>query len=191
VNDLAARGVLNSSVTNRALSDASRSVSDSMNANYLNAFSSILGGYNDTAATGANAGKAFADTNLNIISGMNDTLGNMIGLGDSYGKTGSSRVNDLLGVAQGYNANADSLMGAGSQRINDWLNIATGYNNSASGYGSLLDSNLAQREALQNDLSKYYVNAAAPMVPAYDLMKTMQQDHWNSDGQDTVVTKGK
>jgi hypothetical protein len=176
VNDLAVRGVLNSSVTNRALADASRSVSDSMNANYLDAFNSILGGYNTSAQTGADAGKAFADTNLNIISGMNDTLGNMIGLGDSYGKTGSMRVGDLLGVAQGYTNNAGSLMDAGSQRIAD--------------YGTILDSNLKERAALQDGLSNYYVNAAAPMMPAYDLLKTMQQDHWNSNKQDTVVSNG-
>jgi hypothetical protein len=165
-----------------------------MNSNYLDAFNAILSGTNQTAQTGADAGKAFADTNLNIISGMNDTLGNMIGLGDSYGKTGSMRVGDLLGVAQGYgdysgiaNQNAGTLMGAGSQRIQDWLNISKGYNDSAAGYGSALDLNLKERAGLQDDLSKYYANAASPMLPAYDLMKTMQLDHWNSDKKDTVV----
>jgi hypothetical protein len=204
INNLASRGVINSSVTNRGLADASRAVSDSMNANYLNAFNTILGGYNDTAATGANAGKAFADSNMNIISGMNDTMANAIGLGDSYGKTGSMRVNDLLGVAQGYgnyssiaNQNAGTLMDAGSQRINDWLNIAQGYNQTAGGYGDLsngylsnLEMNLKEREGLQNDLSKYFTNAAAPMMPAYNLMQTMQQDHWNSDKKDTIVQQG-
>jgi hypothetical protein len=166
VNGLAARGVLNSSVSNRALADASRSVSDSMNANYLDAFDTILSGTNQTAQTGADAGRAFADTNLSINNAYSDAMKSAVGLGDSYGKTGSQRVSDLL-------------------------NVAAGYNGSAAGYGSLLDSNLAQREALQGDISNYYVNAAAPMMPAYDLLKTMQQDHWNSDKQDTVVSSGK
>jgi hypothetical protein len=82
-------------------------------------------------------------------------------------------------------------MDAGSQRISDWLNIGQGYNDSAAGYGSLLDLNLKERTGLQDDLSKYYVNAAAPMMPAYDLLKTMQTDHWNSDKKDTIVQQGK
>ncbi len=191
LSDLASRGVINSSVTNRGMADMSKSVADSMNENYLKAFQTILGGYNDTAATGANAGKAFADSNLSIGNAYNNAMNSAIGLGDSYGKTGSMRVSDLLGVAGGYKdysgqatTNANSLMGAGSQRIQDWLGIA-------GGYGNALNSNLTEREALMNDIQKYYTNAAAPMMPAYDFLKTMQQDHWNSDKKDTIVKQGK
>ncbi len=191
LSDLAARGVINSSVTNRGMADMSKSVADSMNENYLKAFQTILGGYNDTAATGANAGKAFADINLNVHNAYSDAMKSAIGLGDSYGKTGSMRVSDLLGVAGGYKdysgqatSNANSLMGAGSQRIQDWLGIA-------GGYGNAMSTNLAEREALMNDIQKYYTNAAAPMMPAYDFLKTMQTDHWNSDKKDTIVKQGK
>jgi hypothetical protein len=101
INDLASRGVINSSVTNRGLADASRAVSDSMNSNYLNAFNTILSGTNQTAQTGADAGKTFADINLNVNNAYSDAMKNAIGLGDSYGKTGSMKVNDLLGVPKG------------------------------------------------------------------------------------------
>jgi hypothetical protein len=248
MNDLASRGIVNSSVSNRAVSDMSKSISDSLQGGYMDAFNSLLTGYNNTAQTGATAGKAFADTNLNISNAYSDAMKNAISLGDSYGQTGSqrvsdllgvaggytnnanslvnagsSRVNDLLGVAQGYtgnasalmdagnirvnnmldiangyNTNADSLMGAGSQRIGDWLNIANGYNSSAAGYGTLGDNyakqqeaNIKEREQLMAAIPQYYTNAMSPMMPSYDLMQTMQQDHWNSDKMDTIVKSGK
>jgi hypothetical protein len=247
MNDLAARGVINSSVSNRATADMSKSLSDSLMGGYMDAFNSMLSGYNQTAQTGASAGKAFADTSLNINNSYSDAMKNAISLGDSYGKTGSmkvsdllgvaggytdnanslvnagsSKVNDLLGVAGGYTSNAgalmdagdtrvnnmlniasgytnnaNSLMDAGSQRISDWLNIGKGYNDSAAGYGTLsqgylsnLDANLKERDQLLAAIPQYYKNAMAPMMPSYDLMQTMQQDHWNSDKQTTVVSQG-
>lgn len=152
LNNLAKRGVINSSVTNKGISDMSRAVTDSTHAGYLDAFKTMLGGYNDSAATAGTTGKNLADTYMSINSSANDTARTAIGLGDSYGKTGSMRTGDLLGV---------------------------------------FDANLKERAALMDDVSKYYVNAAAPMMPAYDLLKTMQQDHWNSDKKDTIVKQGK
>jgi hypothetical protein len=200
VNDLASRGVLNSSVTNRALSGIENEVANAMNSNYLSAFNTILGGYNDTAVTSANAGKAFADSNMNIISGMNDTMTNAIGLGDSYGNTGHLRVSDLLGVAQGYgnyssiaNQNANSLTGAGSQRISDWLDIAQVYNDSAAGYGNLsqsylnsLSQNRSERESLLNSVPQYWQNAVAPATFGSDLMQQMIAE-WLGHTKDTAI----
>ena len=159
INSLASRGVINSSVTNKGLSDMSRAVTDSTHAGYMDAFNMMLGGYNDSANTAGVTGKNLADTYLNINNSANDTARTAIGLGDSYGKTGSMRTSDLLGVA--------------------------------GGYGNALDLNIKERGALMDDVPKYYNNAAAPMMPAYDLLKTMQQDHWNSDKKDTVVKQGK
>lgn len=98
MSDLASRGVINSSVANKGFSDMSRSVSDSMQAGYLDAFKTMLGGYNESASTAGSTGKQLADTYLNIASSANDTMRNAIGLGDSYGKTGSMRTGDLLGM---------------------------------------------------------------------------------------------
>lgn len=219
LSDLAARGVLNSSVANRGLSDMSREAADSLNRGYLDAFRTVLGGYQGNANTAATAGKAFTDAFLDINNSANTMLGHAISLGDSYGRTGAQKVADLLSVAAGYANNAqttgnlaNSLMDAGSKRIQDYLGIAQGYGNAvqnqlaiAQGYGNMagrysdlssgylnnLNTNLAEREQLNKAIRGYYTNAMAPMLPAYDLLKTMQQDHWNSDKRDTIVKQGK
>lgn len=181
---LASRGVLNSSVTNKGVADLSQAAGDSYNRNYLNAFNTVLGGYQGNAGTAASTGAQLADTALNV---NRDALG----LAESLSRIGSGRTSDLLNVAQGYQnyssqagQNANSLMGAGSQRINDWLNISQGY-------GGLHGANLAEREQLLGAIPRYYENAAAPMMPAYDFLKTMLEDHWNSDKKDTIVKQGK
>ena len=198
LSDLAARGVLNSSVANRGLSDMSREAADSLNRGYLDAFRTVLGGYQGNANTAATAGKAFTDALMEINNSANTTLGHTISLGDSYGRTGAQKVADLLSVAAGYANNAqttgnlaNSLMDAGSKRIHDYLGIAQGYGNLSSGYLNNLNTNLAEREQLNKAITGYYTNAMAPMLPAYDLLKTMQQDHWNSDKKDTIVKQGK
>lgn len=159
VNDLANRGVINSSVTSRGLGNAQDEANDAAMRGYLDAFNSVLGGYNDSANAAANSGKAFVDSYLNINDGYNKSLASAIGLGDSYGKTGSMRTGDLLNVANGY--------------------------------GGLADLNLKERDQLMKDISQYYTNAAAPMMPAYDLLQTMQTDHVNSNKKDTIVKSGK
>lgn len=159
LNDLASRGVVNSTVTNKSMDNLSKSVADSMNENYLSAFNSLLGGYNDSATTGAAAGKSFVDTNLGISNAYGDAMNSAINLGNAYGSTGSSRVSDLLSVAGGYN--------------------------------DLIDANLTERGDLNSQIPQYYTNAASPMMPAYDFLQTMLQDHWNSNKQDTVVKQGK
>ena len=135
---------------------------------------------------------------MEINNSANTTLGHTISLGDSYGRTGAQKVADLLSVAAGYANNAqttgnlaNSLMDAGSKRIQDYLGIAQGYGNLSSGYLNNLNTNLAEREQLNKAITGYYTNAMAPMLPAYDLLKTMQQDHWNSDKRDTIVKQGK
>ncbi|MDR0648961.1 MAG: hypothetical protein LBF92_06460 [Synergistaceae bacterium] len=170
VNDLAARGVLNSSVTNRALSDASRSVSDSMNANYLNAFNTLLAGTNDTARAGAEGGKAFSDINFQLNSGYQNAMDSVRALGESYGLTGSRRVGDLVGISGGYDTIGDSMRDYGNDRIKNLLDMAAGYNNSAAGYGSLcnqwlntLAQNRSERESLMNAIPGYWDNTLAPM----------------------------
>jgi hypothetical protein len=87
-------------------------------------------------------------------------------------------------------------MDAGSQRISDWLNVSKGYNDTAAGYGNLstgylsgLDANMKERDQLLGAIPQYYENAMAPIMPAYNLMQTMQQDRWNGDKQDTVINQ--
>ena len=45
LDSLSGRGVLNSSITSKGVSDLSQHAADAMNANYLNAYNSVLNGY--------------------------------------------------------------------------------------------------------------------------------------------------
>jgi hypothetical protein len=88
-------------------------------------------------------------------------------------------------------------MDAGSNRVRDWTEIAKAYNDSAAGYGTLsgsyakqIEANAAMQKQLTADISSYYTNAMAPLMPSYDLMKTMQQDHWNSDKREIIASQG-
>ena len=194
LNDWASRGIINSSVANRGMSDMSQAGADALQRSYLDSFNSILGGYNQSAGTAAQAGKSFTDSILDIARTGNANTQNAIGLGNSYAQTGQMRVNDLLNTAAGFgnyssisNNNANSLMNAGSQRIADWLNIAGGYGNLSQGYLQGLGMNMKEREQLLDAPQKHWQNAFAPVLPAYQFMKDMQMDRWNADKQDTIV----
>ena len=198
INDMATRGIVNSSVTNRGLSDMSQAAGDALQRGYMDVFNSVLGGYNNSANTAVGAATGFAKNLLEGVQARNDTSKTMIGLGDSYARTGSMRVGDLLNTAAGFGnysnqarMNADSLMGAGSNRIKDWLNIASGYGNLSQGFLSGLDMNLKEQDQLGKAIPQYFQNAYAPVGPIFELLKAMQTDHWNSNKKDTIVKQGK
>lgn len=165
LNDWASRGVVNSSVANKGLFDMSQAGADALQRSYLDSFNSILGGYNQSAGTAAQAGKSFTDSILDIARTGNANTQNAINLGNSYAQTGA-------------------------QRINDWLNIGSGYGNLSQGYLQGLDMNMKEREQLLNAPQQHWQNAFAPVMPAYDFMQKMQMDRWNGDKTDTIVQQG-
>jgi hypothetical protein len=139
----------------------SKSVGDALNDGYYDAFKTMLGGYNDTAATAGVTGRNLSDALMNVNTGYTNAinaataLGNgysstgaqrvadFTNLGKSYGETGNLRVGNLQDQALGYqnysnqaNTNADSLMKAGSGRIDDWLRIGTGLGSQAEDYAN-------------------------------------------------------
>jgi hypothetical protein len=141
-----------------------------MNANYLNAFNTLLTGTNDTARAGAEGGRAFADVNFNLNNNYQNAMDSATKLGESYGLTGTRRVGDLLGVAAGYD---DSAAGYGALG-NQWLNT--------------LAQNRSERESLMNAIPGYWDNTLAPM--GFTQM-TLQQglDEYLNHEKDTVVSK--
>ena len=143
LNNLASRGVLNSSVTNKGLMDMSQAAGDALNRGYLDAFNSAMSGYQGNAGTAANAGRSFADTFLNLNS------------------TALGQAKDMASI--------------GSMRTGDLLNV----------HGS----NLAERDHLMGAIPQYHQNAAAGMYPAHQVLQTMQQDHWNSNKKDHIVSQ--
>ena len=66
LNDLAGRGVLNSSVTTSALNNLSDSAANAYSQNYLNAYNSVLSGYGQ-ALQGAQNNTASLLSGLNVI----------------------------------------------------------------------------------------------------------------------------
>jgi hypothetical protein len=105
LNDLASRGVLNSSVTNKGMSDMSNAAGDALNRGYLDAFNSALAGYQGNAGTAATAGSQLVDSTLKVNN-------NALGLGESLAKTGSMQTSDILNVLASNRADRDQLLGA-------------------------------------------------------------------------------
>jgi hypothetical protein len=105
LNSLASRGVLNSSVTNKGVSDMSNAAGDALNRGYLDAFNSALAGYQGNAETAAQAGSSLVDTALNVGN-------NAAGLGESLAKTGSMRTSDILNVLSSNRSDREQLLGA-------------------------------------------------------------------------------
>jgi hypothetical protein len=102
---LASRGVLNSSVTNKGLADMSQAAGDAYNRNYLDAFNTVLGGYQGNAGAAASTGSQLANTALNINS-------NAQGMAESLAKIGSGRTSDILNVLAGNQAERAGLLEA-------------------------------------------------------------------------------
>lgn len=66
LDSLSGRGVLNSSITSKGVSDLSQHAADAMNANYLNAYNSVLNGY----AQGLQGNASNTGALLNIINSL-------------------------------------------------------------------------------------------------------------------------
>jgi hypothetical protein len=100
---LASRGVLNSSVTNKGMADMSQAAGDAYNRNYLDAFNTVLSGYQGNAGTAGSVGAQLADTAMNINN-------NALGLAESLSRIGSGRTSDLLNVLGANQAERQGLM---------------------------------------------------------------------------------
>jgi hypothetical protein len=100
---LASRGVLNSSVANKGLMDTAQAAGDAYNRNYLNAFNTALGGYQNNAGAAANAGASLTDTFLKMNS-------EALRQAESMANVGSQRTSDLLNVHGANLAERQALM---------------------------------------------------------------------------------
>lgn len=71
LNDLAGRGVVNSTITSKGVSDLSQAAADAFNRNYLNAYNSVLGGYGQ----GLQHSQSALGNMLSAVGAANNTLG--------------------------------------------------------------------------------------------------------------------
>jgi hypothetical protein len=176
LNDLAQRGVINSSVTGQGISRLGQQAANAYNDGYLNTFNSVLQGYQGNAAGAANSAKAFADTYLNINRDLNSGAQTAIDLGNSLAGTGSMRTSDQLNVG-------NALQNAGSQNISDQLALAGGWQNAAM-------AGLMEREQIMNQIPQFWDNAMASTNYSRDWLKQVQDDRAR-DTRTTVVDQGK
>lgn len=101
LNNLASRGVVNSSITSQGTSRLAQQAAEAYNKNYLNAFNSVINGYAQ-GLQGAQGNTA------SIASGIN-ALGNGIGaLGTGVNALGNA-ANVYTGAANAYNGAANAL----------------------------------------------------------------------------------
>jgi|GEM_PF-3765614 len=86
LNDLAGRGVVDSSITSRGISDLSGAAADAFNRNYLNAYNSVLGGYSQ----GLQHSQSQVGNTLAALGAANGMLGNVnSGIGALTGAIGA------------------------------------------------------------------------------------------------------
>lgn len=86
LNDMAGRGVLNSSIASRGISDLSGAAADAFNRNYLNAYNSVLGGYGQ----GLQHSQSQIGNTLAALGAANGMLGNVnSGIGALTGAIGA------------------------------------------------------------------------------------------------------
>lgn len=132
LNDLAGRGVLNSSVSSQGISRLGKQAADAYTDNYLNTFNSMLQGYQGNANQAANSGRAFADTYLNINKDLNSGAQTMANIGSQFSNMGSQQVQNQLGISQGYNNASYANLAEREQLMRDqqgyWQNALGGTN---------------------------------------------------------------
>lgn len=183
LNDLATRGVMNSSVANRSLGGLANSAADAYAKNYLNAYNSVLSGYGQTNSTLTGAGDTYAKAisgyktaNDDLRRGLSDQLAGFTAAGNLYGNA----INGYNSAISGYN----NVINGRNATIN-------GYNTAMSGYGKALDSNtdlMKQAASMPQTLSQAMMSQYAP---AYQFWKDLQNSYDNREDYDTVVKQGK
>ena len=123
LNNLASRGVLNSSVTNRSLDSLSNSAADAYAKNYLQAYNSVLNGYTQTGNT-------------------------LAGQADTYGKALSGE--EALLAAQ--RAGNDQKLSGWNTASGALQNALSGYSSALSNNSDMMKTTAALPETLSNSL---------------------------------------
>ena len=185
-------GEIPQSFMDAMMSALDRSVNDTVGAQ-LNSLGGrgVLNSSVTSSAMGDIADAAANSMNDNYLNVINSLVGGYQGNAQTAGAVGSQLADNYLRYNDAYQNAANSMRGlgdsygsTGSMRVGDYLNVAGGYNDA-------LGANLAEREYLSKAPQDYFMSAAAPMMPAFSVLQQMQEDHWNSNGKDTIVKQGK
>lgn len=147
LNNLGARGVLNSSITSQGTSRLAQQAADAYNKNYLNAYNSVLGGY----AQGLQGAQANA---ANTLGGANALSGGLSAMG--------SGLNALSNAANTYYTGANTLNNAAGTYLggaNAMGNLANSYYAGANTLNNAAGTYLGGANALGNLANGYYGGA--------------------------------
>ena len=207
LNDLASRGVMNSTVANRSINNLSNAAADAYAKNYLEAYNSVLGGYGQTNNTLASQADTYSKAIDKLNTAWNDQLGGYKLAGDQYNSAiggyntannnitqgVNNRLNALNNSVNAYNtanqnynlANQNITQGY-NNRANNINNAISGYNTANQGYNTA-NANISQGynnklTGLNNALSGYqqaYNNNQNQMTTMAAMPQTLAQSAWS------------
>ena len=205
LNDLASRGVMNSTVANRSINNLSNAAADAYAKNYLEAYNSVLGGYGQTNNTLSSQADTYSKAFQNANTGWNDLLNGYQLAGNQYnnaiGGYNTANANIRNSYADRQNA-LNSASGQYQNAISGWNtannNISQGYNNrlnglnaAMSGYQQAYNNNASQMQnmaAMPQTLAK---SAFAQYEPVYNYWQGLRNSYDSKEDYDTVVKQGK
>lgn len=132
LNDLASRGVMNSSVANRSLGALADSAADAYAKNYLNAFNSVLSGYGQTNSTLSGAGntyaKAIAGRN-DALAGLNSAVNGLNSAMGGYGKALTTNADLMKQAAAMPSMLSQAMMSQYAPAYQFWKDLQSSYDN--------------------------------------------------------------
>ena len=205
LNDLASRGVMNSSVANRSINNLSNAAADAYAKNYLDAYNAVLGGYGQTNNTLASQADTYSKAFSNANQAWNDRLNGYQLAGTQYNNAIGGYNTANQNITQGINnrigalKDAASTYGTANQNYNlANQNISQGYSNRLNGLNSALSgyqqaytnnqNNMSSMAAMPQTLSQ---SAWAQYQPVYSYWQALRNSYDNKEDTDTVVKQGK
>ena len=198
LNDLASRGVMNSSVANRSINNLSNAAADAYAKNYLNAYNAVLGGYGQTNNTLASQADTYSKAFSNANQVWNDRLNGYQLAGAQYNNAIGGYNTANQNITQGYAARLAANNAAANQYNTANQNISQGYSNRLNGLNSALSG---YQQAYSNNQNNMTTMAAMPQTlaqsawaqyqPVYSFWQGLRNSYDNKEDNDTVVKQGK
>ena len=199
LNDLASRGVMNSSVANRSINNLSNAAADAYAKNYLDAYNAVLGGYGQTNNTLSSQADTYSKAFSNANQAWNDRLNGYQLAGTQYNNAIGGYNTANQNISQGFNnrigalKDAASTYGTANQNYNlANQNISQGYaarlatNNAAANQYNTANSNISQGysnrlNGLNSALNGYqqaYSNNQNNMTTMAAMPQTLAESAW-------------
>ena len=186
LNDLASRGVMNSSVANRSINNLSNAAADAYAKNYIDAYNAVLGGYGQTNNTLASQADTYSKAFSNANTGWNDLLNGYQLAGNQYNNAISGYNTANQNITQGFNNRIGALKDAAStyNTANQNYNLAN--QNISQGYAARRAANESaanQYNTANQNISLGYnnrLNGLNSALNGYQQAVTNNQNYMNT-----------